>query len=264
MDFLNIFRAKPDFNRHGWKPDLPDHRDLAFVPKLSVAVASVDLSPKCPAIYDQGELGSCTANAIAGAMEFDQLKENKAWDFKPSRLFIYYNERVIEGTVSQDSGAQIRDGIKSVNQSGVCKETLCPYVISKFTKKPSAACYAEALYHKSVSYQRLDNTKIDDLRTCLSAGSPFIFGFTVYDYFESAQMDKSGILTMPGTNESPIGGHAVLCVGYDDAKQMFLVRNSWGAGWGLKGYFWMPYAYMTNPNLATDFWTITTINSSKY
>ncbi len=244
-------------SRYGWLPDLPDHRDhyyAAVVERAAVLPARVDLSTHCPPVYNQGQLGSCTANAIAGAIEFDRLKQNAA-DFTPSRLFIYYNERVIEHTVDTDSGAQIRDGIKSVAKQGDCPETEWPYIIAKFKTKPLAACYADALKYRVVSYQRLVPV-LSQLKGCLASGYPFVFGFTVYESFESPQVARTGHAPLPGADERAIGGHAVMAVGFEDGKQWFLVRNSWGNRWGLKGYFTLPYAYLTDENLASDYWTI--------
>jgi len=173
----------------------------------------------------------------------------------PSRLFIYYNERVIEHTVDNDNGAQIRDGIKSVNKQGVCPEKLWPYDVGSFTKKPSARCYTEALKHQVLSYQRVVRD-LKSMKGCLAQGYPFVFGFTVYDGFETPTVARTGKLEMPKPNESVQGGHAVVAVGYDDSKKRFIVRNSWGPGWGLKGYFTMPYEYLEEENLSDDFWTI--------
>ena len=244
-------------SRYGWLPDLPDHRDhyyAAPVEWVGALPPSTDLRAQCPPVYDQGQLGSCTANAIAGAIEFDRLKQ-KVTDFTPSRLFIYYNERVIERTVDIDSGAQIRDGIKSVAKQGDCPETEWPYVIAKFKTKPPAKCYADALQYRVLSYQRLVPL-LSQLKGCLASGYPFVFGFTVYESFESPQVARTGHASLPGAGERAIGGHAVAAVGYQDAKQWFLIRNSWGNRWGLKGYFTLPYAYLTDENLASDFWTI--------
>ncbi len=246
--------------RYGWIPDLPDHRDLLFAapsPIQKEVPSKADLTQQCPPIYDQGELGSCTGNAIAGAVEFDLLKQHLP-DFTPSRLFIYYNERVIEGTVASDSGAQIRDGIKSIASIGVCSEKDWPYDIAKFAVKPSDPCFADAAKHKVVLYQRL----IQDLNTmkgCIASGFPFVFGFTVYEAFEGPEVAKSGIVPMPKSRERALGGHAVMAVGYDDDTEQFTIRNSWGTSWGLKGYFKMPYAYVSNHRLANDFWTIRTV-----
>jgi C1A family cysteine protease len=245
-------------SRYGWIPDLPDHRDHLYAVPVEVAgalPASVDLRAQCPPVYDQGQLGSCTANAIAGAIQFDQMKQKLAQIFTPARLFIYYNERVIEHTVASDSGAQIRDGIKSVGQQGDCPETEWPYVIAKFKTKPPKNCYADALKYKAVLYQRLTPV-LSQLKGCLASGYPFVFGFTVYESFESAQVAKTGHAALPKSGEPSIGGHAVMCAGYDDAKQWFIVRNSWGGQWGMKGYFTLPYSYLISANLASDFWTI--------
>ena len=148
-----------------------------------------------------------------------------------------------------------RDGIKSVSKDGAPHETLWPYDISQFTTKPSAAAYKDALKHRAILYQRLTQT-VDQLKGCLASGYPFVFGFSVYESFESQAVAKSGKVPMPKAKEKQIGGHAVLAVGYDDASKRFIVRNSWGTGWGLAGYFTIPYAYLTDTNLADDFWTI--------
>ena len=244
--------------RYGWIRDLPDHRDQLYsapVTALATLKSQVDLTSSCPPVYDQGQLGSCTANSIGAAVEFEQMKQKLAQVFIPSRLFIYYNERVMEGTVDSDSGAQIRDGIKSVAKQGVCPEPMWPYVIAKFRAKPPKSCYVEALKHRVVLYQRLVPT-LNQLRGCLGSGYPFVFGFTVYESFESPTVAKTGHAPMPGPDERAIGGHAVMAVGYNDSKQWFIIRNSWGPKWGLKGYFTLPYAYLTDSQLADDFWTI--------
>ncbi len=243
--------------RYGWRPDLPDHRDLRFyagINEIKVLPPRVDLRFKCPPVYDQGELGSCTANAIAAAIEFDLIRQQLPV-VAPSRLFIYYNERAIEGTVDSDSGAQIRDGVKSVAAVGDCPETEWPYDIAKFRVKPSPACYADAQQYKVLQYQRLTPV-LNQLRGCLAAGFPFVFGFTVYESFESPEVAKTGIVGMPALSDQVIGGHAVLAVGYDDAHQVFIIRNSWGLKWGQAGYFTLPYTYLGNRDLADDFWTI--------
>jgi len=243
--------------RYGWIPDLPDHRDQLYTAPLQYLQAlppSVDLRPKCPPVYDQGQLGSCTANAIAGAIEFDLMKQD-AQVFTPSRLFIYYNERAIEGTVDSDSGAMIRDGIKSVVQQGDCPETLWPYDIAKFADDPPKSCYQQAVQHRVVLYQRLIQD-LNQMKGCLASGSPFVFGFTVYKSFEDDAVAQSGHAPMPAAGEQTLGGHAVAAVGYDDSQQWFICRNSWGSGWGMQGYFTLPYAYLTQASLSDDFWTI--------
>ena len=213
----------------------------------------IDLRPTCSPVENQGNLGSCTGNALAGAIEFLERKDNVPF-VDASRLFIYYNERALEGTVKSDAGAMIRDGIKTLKKQGVCSEIRWPYIISKFAVKPSAACYKEALKRQITSYHRI--LTLDEMRTCLAEGFPFVFGFTVYESFESQEVARTGIVQMPQPNERSLGGHAVLAVGYDDEQKRFIVRNSWGTDWGQKGYFTIPYEYLSNRNLADDFWTI--------
>ena len=255
---------------YGWVRDLPDHRDLMYAAPLtkqplpsSCDLRSVFTTPA----YDQGELGSCTGNAIAAAVQFARQKEGASPDFIPSRLFIYYNERDIEGTVDQDSGAQIRDGMKAVSKLGVCPETSspsqpydCPYDVKTFTKRPSPPCYEFALAHQITSYRRILQV-LTQLRACLASGFPFVFGFTVYTSFESPEVAKTGVVNLPASNEEVLGGHAVLAMGYDDKDQRFIVRNSWNTDWGQNGYFTMPYAYLTDPHLSSDFWTVRLVES---
>jgi C1A family cysteine protease len=166
--------------RYGWIPDLPDARDRIFkLPrKASTLPQSVDLRPGCPPVYDQGDLGACTANAISAAVEFDQRKQ-KLQFFTPSRLFIYYNERALEGTISTDSGAMLRDGIKTMAREGVCPETMWPYDQSKFAERPSAQCYKSAKAHPAVQYSRVAQDPAQ-LKACLAAGYPFVLGFTIW------------------------------------------------------------------------------------
>jgi len=255
--------------RYGWKADLPDQRDHSYavpphiLPQIS---SSVDLRNQCPDVYDQGRIGSCTANGIAAALEFDMMKQGLTV-YTPSRLFIYYNERVIEGTVGSDSGAEIRDGIKSVASQGDCPESEWPYDDTpadpngnfppgaKAGMQPPQSCYDDAIRHKALNYQSI-NQNLADMKGCLSSGYPFVFGFTVYESFESAEVARTGNVPMPSADERIVGGHCVVAVGYDDEEGRFICRNSWGSGWGDAGYFYMPYAYLLDDNLSADFWTI--------
>ena len=251
-------RASSARYAYGWVPDLPDQRDFLYAAPMAVLrelPAEVDLRRHCPPVYDQSTLGSCTANAIAAAHQIEQRRQHATPAFTPSRLFIYYNERVLEDTVGEDAGAQIRDGIKSVVRQGVCPETQWPYIIAHFTRQPTAACYEAALEHQVISYRRLQPL-LAQMKGCLASGFPFVFGFSVYESFESADVARTGRVPLPKSCERVLGGHAVLAAGYDDATQCFTVRNSWGAKWGAKGYCFMPYAYLSDPNLAADFWTI--------
>src|SRR5438128_854609 len=186
---------------YGWIPDLPDHRDILYgaVHRVPVRLpSSVDLRRGCLPVEDQGDLGSCTANALAGAVEFLE-KKDRIPPVNVSRLFIYYDERVIEHTVSEDAGAMLRDGIKTLVKQGVCSEKKWPYVISKFTVKPSPACYKEAADHQVTAYARLQT--VNEMRACLADGYPFVFGFTVYETFESDRVAKTGVVPMPKLRE---------------------------------------------------------------
>jgi C1A family cysteine protease len=253
----------------GWKRDLPDQRDFTYTAPPKLARKSLDdtvdlrkvWSEPC---YDQGDLGSCTGNAIAGAIEFALAKEGSN-AFTPSRLFIYYNERVIEGTVDSDAGAQIRDGMKSVAGVGYCGEdegspptgcpdnSIWPYDITKFKDQPPQACYDCAGNHKVGTYLSIDQN-LADMKGCLAEGFPFVIGFTVYESFLT--MTSPWDVPMPQQGEAVKGGHAVLTMGYDDEEQLFIMRNSWGPNWGDNGYFYMPYAYLLDSNLSDDFWTV--------
>jgi C1A family cysteine protease len=256
----------------GWVRDLPDPRDYMFSAPVEVLKAlpdSVDLKPQF-SIYNQGRIGSCTANALAGAIQFDRLKNKQSPDFVPSRLFIYFNERQIEGHVANDAGAQLRDGIKTLNKLGVCPEKDWPYddtpalneggpfpPNSKPAEKPDQASYQDARKYVITNYQRLTPT-LSQLQGCLGAGFPFVFGFTVFASWYSKN-PRPATISLPTSNDQAIGGHAVMCVGYDNKTRLFKIRNSWGASAGKSGYFFMPYVYLTSGNLAADFWVINAV-----
>lgn len=242
--------------KFGWVPDLPDMRDYQFAATVSHLPPGVDLRAQCSPVVDQGQLGSCTANAIAGAIEFDLLKQGKPYG-PVSRLFIYYNERVMEHSVDYDSGAMIRDGIKSVAKQGVPPEQEWPYLIDHFTDKPPSNVYKDALGEKAYVYRKVANT-VNGLHIALAANYPVVFGFTVYESFMSDVVAHTGVVPMPHSSEQVAGGHAVLAVGYDAAHKVIICRNSWGTEWGLGGYFVMPEAYF-GAGLASDFWTITKV-----
>ena len=238
---------------YGWRPDLPDHRDHVYRPMAMPLPSKTDLRPHCSPVEDQGLLGSCTGNAIVGVMELlHRTIMHRTLNL--SRLFAYYNIRALEGTINSDAGGEIRDAVKAAAQVGICVERDYPYNIADFTKAPSKAAVANAGKHKIASYCRV--TSLNDIKASLAQGFPVIFGFTVYEGFESEAVATTGVLNMPGPTERVVGGHAVVIVGHDDASQRVTVRNSWGATWGDKGYFTMPYAYASDPSLCDDFWTV--------
>lgn len=255
-----FFRTKQETSKYGWKRQIPDHRDYKFIPTVNTIPISVDLRPNCAPVVDQGQLGSCTANSIAVAHQFDQMKQGSLHSFLPSRLFIYYNERSLEGTIKTDSGAEIRDGIKTIAKYGVPPEILWPYIITKFKTKPNKNCFTQALKHVSLAYYSVNQDEVS-IKQALASGYPVVFGFSVYESFESNSVATTGIVPMPSKSEKLLGGHAVLMVGYDDSKRVFIVQNSWGLGWGDKGFFYIPYDYVTNKDLASDFWVIQTVKN---
>lgn len=248
----------------GWKPDLPDRRDHYFSALKSPASlpAMSSLQSSMPTAFNQFDLGSCTAQAVAGAMKYNQTVQ-KLSTFTASRLFIYYNTRVLEGTVPVDSGATLRNTIKSVNRWGAPPETTWTYNQARFAVKPIVPAYQQGVQHKAVSYSRL-NQDMYSLQSCLADGFPFVFGFSVYNSFMSQIVSTTGRVPMPTRQEGNLGGHAVAAIGYNDGPtevngippRHFLVRNSWGPRWGVNGNFYMPYEYLLDWDLAADFWTI--------
>lgn len=306
----------------GWKKQMNDTRDEAYRLKFHGAFTATppswDNRNICSPIVDQGDLGSCTANAFSALIESNEIKRinngarvsleaaakalvsvssitdvNGVVGFhvavtppapaptpaptptptptpaptpppppKPavlervSRLFEYYGTRKIEGTTNEDSGASIRDAIKCGALYGVADESTYPYDISKFTNNPPSSVWTAAAGHKVTSYHAISDGDIQTMKATLAQGYLIEFGFQVYSYFMTADMASKGVLNVPSASEQLEGGHAVVLVGFDDTKKMFLVRNSWGTSWGLSGYFWMSYDYVANTNLCADFWTV--------
>ena len=237
----------------GGKRDAHDPRDFVFAPKVKTLPSSVDLRP-CVQVYDQlPPIQSCSANALAAMFEFVARKHNETFA-PPSRLFIYYNERKAEGTQGSDCGATIRSGMKSIAKQGICAESSWPYLAANVTVEPPPACYAEAKSTRAISYSRL-HKPIEDGKACLAEGYPFVVGIEVY-WNSILAAQHSGHVALPAPDDKVMGGHAVMIVGYDGSTQTFLALNSLGTAWGDGGYFTLPYAYLTNPKLAYDFWTL--------
>jgi len=250
----------PSLPKYHWTKDPVDARDHLFeVTKGPSIPSKVDLRIYASPIDDQGNLGSCTGNAIAGAIDLiDKKTQNKS--LRVSRLFIYYQERVLEGDISQDNGAYIRDGIKACYTVGAPQESLWPYDISKFARAPSSVAYADAAKRKVVSYAKC--TDFNMVKAALASGTPVVVGFYVYSSFETPEVARTGIMPYPNVSrEKLLGGHAVCLVGYDDSHNWFIARNSWGTNWGDNGYFYMPYQIIQNTNMSSDFWTIKLVNN---
>lgn len=243
--------------KFGWKPDALDFRDFRYAIKRSsiaqVLPNIIDFRSLCAPVRDQGSTSACTGFALRGLYGF--LKK----PFEPSPLFIYYNERVIENDAKLDDGAEIRNGIKTLADKGAAPEKLWPFIAANVTKKPSKQAYANATKHQSLVYARVNNSDIDSIKTCLATTNPVVFGFACYESLQTKIVERTGIVPMPRPTENRIGGHAALLVGYNNKMQCFIFQNSWGSKWGEKGFGYLPYAYLTDTNLADDFWTITKV-----
>lgn len=248
--------------KFGWLPDLPDTRDIMFAPvRMEKLPAEVNLAYMNPDVYDQGQLGSCVFNS-EGSMFRSRLRL-QGQDFIPSRLFPYYNYREMIGSVNEDTGASMRDGIKMYVKYGVVPEHEWPYDKELFAVKPKPECYEHALCHQAVEYSRV-NQDMYSMKVCLATGNTFVIGIMLYESFMSTLVAKSGIAQLPTIHERFLGGHAVECVGYNDKLKKWVMKNSWGIRWGMHGYFLLPYEYLLNTNLAMDAWTITLVETDKH
>lgn len=247
-----------DIPKYHWNPDKADTRDFRYKRTAVRLSRTVDLRQHCSPVENQGSLGSCTGQAIAGAIELLNKRNKKPTDV--SRLFIYYYERLLLGTINYDSGAYIRDGIKSVFRWGAPLESFWPYIINRFTQEPSQVAIKDGVLRKVTLYER-----VTDLNGCLDAlsnGFPVTIGFKVYSSFESWTVKRTGVMSYPNKRtERLLGGHAVLLVGYDMVKKRFIVRNSWGSGWGDRGYFYMPFSVIEDRTMSSDFWVIKSVQN---
>lgn len=244
----------PLHHRYGWRPSKPDHRDRLFIPPSVSLPSAVDLRPHCAPVEDQGAAGSCTSFALAALLEFDMLKQGKSLTV-PAHLFIYYNERLLEGDTDYDAGAELRDGLKALARWGYPPETDWPYNLDMLTIRPPVKIYHEAQATRIARYASITQSIIP-ICTALANGLPVAFGFTVFESLETPAVTATGMVPLPGPDESVLGGHAVCLVGYDSVKQLFTFRNSWSTSWGDMGYGYLPYNYVNNPQLASDFWVI--------
>jgi hypothetical protein len=255
---VKSFKLDFDIPKYHWVKDKVDTRDHPYQLTNTTQSNIVDLRQYCSLIENQGNLGSCTGNAIAGAIELLHKRQNRTLDI--SRLFIYYYERLFIGTVNYDSGAYIRDGIKACYTYGAPTENLWPYNISKFKIKPPSTAMVDASKRKVTSYQRAAD--FDAVMDAVTSGYPVIVGFSVYSSFDTATVARTGVMPYPNTTrERLLGGHAVLIVGYNKNNNTFIVRNSWGTGWGDKGYFYMPFQVIQNTRMSSDFWVIKTVSN---
>jgi C1A family cysteine protease len=207
-----------------------------------------------PPIDDQLSLGACSADAIVAAIEY------KRPELVGSRLFVYYNERLLTQRVSFDSGSSIKTGMIAVSIYGVCEESLYPYRVDHFTEEPSAEAYANGLLHRVTKYSQID-LDMNAMKNCLAGGTPFIASIIIYSSFQRKSDEDLCMITMPGSKEENLRGHAVLICGYDDSKQSWILRNSWGTSWGAKGYCYLPYVYLLDSSLCSECWAINSVSA---
>lgn len=239
------------------KPELLANNMFQSIKRLPGAqlpdIVDLRTSPKMPAVYDQGNLGSCTAQALCAAYQFMDTN-----DFQGSRLFLYYNERKLDNNIPDDTGATLISGVKCLTKYGICPEESWPYDITQFATEPPISCYQSALKEVVLKARAIPNDR-NTMRNVLNSGLPFVVGIQVYESFEANAVAATGVVPMPKPKDTLFGGHAVLVVGYNHTKQQWIVRNSWGEGWGDKGYFYLPYRYLLNPKLSSDMWVLTSI-----
>lgn len=231
---------------------------------LDNLLSSVDLrtSNKFPPVFDQNPLNSCTANTVAAILYYDMKRQGLSDIFIPSRLFIYYNERGIEGTINQNANVSMRHCIETISKMGYCKEETWPYNTAKYKDRPPSSAYDFASKHKALNVATL-SANLDRLKGCLQEGNPFVFGFKVFESFQSAAVVSNGVVPMPAAGEKELGAHAVVAVGYDDEKQHIIFRNSFGLLWGDTGYGYLPYKYFTSDDdLVFDFWVISKVTEN--
>lgn len=245
---LNYIFADPDERDHKFKAVF-GAPDPAYLP------AKTDLRPTWGTILDQLDLGSCVANSVSYCIRYC-FRKQKLGEFTPSRLFIYFNGRLIAGyPVNEDTGLTIRDGYKSVTKYSACSEGNWPYVPNKFSQRPPDSCYLAAKQHQTFRYISLEND-LTQMKKSLKDGFPISFGAALFESFMSASTAKSGIIPMPKQKtEKRVGGHAMTIIGHDDSKKAFLVVNNWGDKWGFGGCCWFPYDYMVNDDLVGDLWS---------
>lgn len=242
-------------HRFGTHPDIPDVRDREYLPATTRRLPrEVDLRPSMPPVYNQGRLNSCSAHAIGAALWYEERRRGHAEAPSPSRLFLYYNERRHERVVHHNVPVSLRDGYRSVATRGICPEAMWPYRVHQYDRQPTAACYRAARRTRALAYYRL-HRNLRTMQACLAEGNPFTLGVSVHESFMSAAVKRTGEVPQPRAHEKLLGGHAMLIVGYHSEHERFIVRNSWGTGWGAGGYGFLPFAFMLHESLSWDFWT---------
>ena len=242
--------------KYGWNRDKSDKNDLIFTPLKNLKFKRKFILNNLPPVIDQDKLGSCTSMSVCNAILYCEMLESTKEIVAKSPLFVYYNTRGIDGNVNEDSGASIRNTIKSINKSGLCSEKKWPYNITQFTEKPTFDCYKEAKEFRKLKYERIIQN-VYDIKAAIYSGYPIVFGITIYNSIKKSTVNHSGIIPL-STNDSEILGYSTfLCCGWDDNCRLFNIQTPWGEKWGKKGYGYLSYDYLTNPTLCGDFWKIT-------
>lgn len=245
----------PSSRRYGCRRDTRDARDLVFKYKAVRLPPAVDLRKWCPPVLDQGELGSCVAHGVLAALRFLNIKQGKE-DTPYSRLALYYQARVEEGTVSEDSGVEIRTGIKCVNKNGAAKESIWEYNPTRFDEEPPNSVYDDGVFHRALKYQRVP-VNATSVKTVLASGLPVVLGITLYESFEGAKVSKTGLVPLPKIKtEGLVGGHCMYAVGYGQKPGYFTVRNHWNTDWGDKGDCYLPENMVGSALYGSDYWAI--------
>lgn len=234
-----------------WHPRLPHHACEKMSWSGTELPSIMDLRENDSPIFDQGQEGSCTANAGCGCYDYYKWKSGEWALFITSRRFLYWLELAMDGNKGQDAGSSLTTCAEAFAQKGVCLEATWPYGQGDMFTEAPAEAWAQATRFKIASAVQVQQDLMS-MQECLAAGNPFIFGISVYESFENS---AGGDIPMPGANEQLLGGHALCCVGYEDLSNRFIFRNSWGTQWGDAGYGYIPYEYLTDPNLASDFWS---------
>ena len=188
-------------------------------------------------------------------MRFDEIKAGRLDLPEPSRLFIYFNERVLAQAVDQDVPVSLRYGYRTIAKLGACPESVWPYDPRRFRRRPTPACYRAAMRHVAIEYFRIRRA-VSHLCACLADHVPFVFALGVHKSMTRRPITRTGVVTMPKRGDALLGGHAVLAVGYRHATRQFIFRNSWGPAWGDRGYGYLPYEFVASSALTWDFWTM--------
>lgn len=245
--------------KYGLKPSKKHVSDLHYAASPILSLPPVfSLRQQCPPVYDQGQTGSCTGNSTAGVCQLKRTLEGKQNVVEPSRSFIYYNARAMEGTTGEDAGATIKDVCTGVIQNGFCSENEWPLDPATFLTTPPQKCFDDAKPEAGgqflwVGEGLTGNALVKALKQAIASKDPIVAGITVYESFESAQVAKTGMVPVPHFWEQVLGGHAIAIIGWNDHIKCFECRNSWGPQWGDNGYFFLPYAFVGNPRLASEF-----------